>query len=224
MIARIINYIKFLGKVNIRQFYYYNYFCKSVIRLDQSKLIPYKNAIIDIDLTAKIYLFKGDIEIGCDKLKKSKVETCLRLRENAIWNSVGGNKISYGTTLEILKDAVLNSKFFTMNSNCTMIVAKRIDFGQDVMIGRNVIIYDSDFHQLLDIEGRITNYALPVVIGDHVWLATNTLVTKGARIGSGSVVGANSIVNCKILDNQMYYVKNNPIIRNDYGKWKRERP
>ena len=33
-----------------------------------------------------------------------------------------------------------------------------------------------------------------IEIGDHVWLGTRVLVLKGARIGSGTVVGAGSIV------------------------------
>lgn len=223
MISKIINYIKFLKKVNIIQFFYLNYFCDAVIRMDNSKIIPYKNAVIDIADSSKIYLSGGDIEIGCDKLKKSKAETRVRLRENAVWSSAYGAKISYGTTFEILNNAIINSKFFTINSNCTMVAAKRIDIGKDVMIGRNVVIYDSDFHQLVDIDGKITNLPSIVSIGDHVWIATNAMVTKGAQIGAGAMIGANSIVNGTIRPNTMYYTKTVPVTRENYGSWNRKR-
>lgn len=72
---RLFQYFSFLKKVNIIDFFYLNYFCESVIRTDHYKLIPYKNSVIDISKNAKIYIRGGDIEIGCDLLKKSKAET-----------------------------------------------------------------------------------------------------------------------------------------------------
>ena len=70
-----------------------------------------------------------------------------------------------------------------MNSNSAVVVAERIVFGRDVMIGRNVVVYDSDHHQILNEAGEVTNRPEPVIIGDHVWLATNALVLKGVTIG-----------------------------------------
>ena len=62
-------YYLFLKKVNIFDFFYLNYFCKSIIRTDHYKVIPYKNTVIEIPKTAKIYVESGDIEIGCDVLR-----------------------------------------------------------------------------------------------------------------------------------------------------------
>ena len=224
MVTRIINYLKFLKKVNIKLFFHLNYFCDAVIRLDNSKIIPYKNAVVDLDPGCKIYISGGDIEIGCDKLKKSKEETRVRLRKNAVWGSDGGARISYGTTLELLTDALFNSKFFTINSNCTMVIAKRADFGKDVMIARNVILYDSDFHQLLDNDDNIINYSDPLTIGNHVWIGANSMILKGANIGSGSMIGANTVVTGNVPHKTMFYQKNVPVIRENYGTWNREKP
>ena len=55
------------------------------------------------------------------------------------------------------------------------------------MAGRNVVIYDSDFHTILNTQHELMNPDAPVTIGDHVWLATNVTVLKGSSIGSGSV-------------------------------------
>lgn len=224
MIQRIVQNIKLLKKINIIQFFFLNYFCKSVIRMDNSKIIPYKNTIIDIEPGAKIYLSGGDIEIGCDLLKKSKMETRIRLREKSLWSSFGGCKISYGSTIEILQDAIFDCKFFTMNSNSTIIVAEKITLGRDVMIGRNVVVYDSDHHQILDKNGEIINYSKPVVIGDHVWLATNVLILKGTSIGSGSVIGANSIVSSAVDEKTIYGMEQKKYIRKDYRNWDRKSP
>ena len=65
-------------------------------------------------------------------------------------------------------------------------------------------IWSSDMHSLIDIEsGKRINPARDIYIGDHVWLAYDTLVLKGSSIGSGSMVGARSLVNGKFPDNSL---------------------
>ena len=173
---------------------YLNWFCKSIIRIDKSKIIPYKGAVIDIDPTAKISLSSGDIEVGCNRLRGSKEETKIRLRQNAIWNSVEGCQLSYGVTLEVLNSALLETYFFTMNSNSTLITAEKVLLGHDVMIGRNVVIYDSDFHTILDQNDSTINPSRPVKIGNHVWIGTNATILKGVELCDDSIVSADTIL------------------------------
>lgn len=224
MTRKIIQYVTFFKKVQIIQFIYLNYFCPMIIRTDNSKVIPYKNVVIDIDKSAKIYLGGGDIEIGCELLKKSKTETYVRLRGRAVWCSSGGCKIAYGSTLEILGNAVFESKYFTMNTNSVIIVAKKIQFGHDVMIGRNVVIYDSDHHIIRNQEGIISNFDEAVIIGDHVWLATNVMVLKGAVIASESIIAANAVVHGNVSSKSIYRIKEISDVKKNYGSWERQRP
>ena len=221
---RLFQYFSFLKKVNIIDFFYLNYFCESVIRTDHYKLIPYKNSVIDISKNAKIYIRGGDIEIGCDLLKKSKAETRVRLRENAIWSSKNGCKISYGTTLEILDNAILNSGYFTVNCNRVIVVAKKMYLGQDVMIGRNAVLYDSDFHQMLDKKGKTLNPASQVKVGSHVWIGANSTILKGTMIGQNSVIGANAVVNGEVPEKVIFNIKREKFVRNEFEKWDRKSP
>lgn len=221
---RLFQYFSFLKKVNIIDFFYLNYFCEFVIRTDHYKLIPYKNSVIDISKNAKIYIRGGDIEIGCDLLKKSKAETRVRLRENAIWSSKNGCKISYGTTLEILDNAILNSGYFTVNCNSVIVVAKKMYLGQDVMIGRNAVLYDSDFHQMLDKKGKTLNPASQVKVGSHVWIGANSTILKGTMIGQNSVIGANAVVNGEVPEKVIFNIKREKFVRNEFEKWDRKSP
>lgn len=221
MLRKIIQRIRLYRKLRFFQYLYLDYFCKQVIRTDNSRILPYKGAVIDLAHGAKIYLGINDMEIGCDRLKGSKTETRIRLRENAIWICDGGCKISYGATIEILYGAVLDSQFFTVNSNSVLIVAKKVHLGQDVMIGRGVVIYDSDHHTIRNRCGEITNPDAPVTIGDHVWLATGATVLKGSTIGSGSIVAANSVVHGNVPSGILYQSSNR---KENYGTWSREHP
>ena len=184
MLKKLTQYFMFFRKINTLQFFYFNYFSKKIVRMGKGKLIPYKHAVIELNEGARVYLNEADIEIGCDRPKHSKTETIVRLLKNAVWTEMEGCKISYGCTVEILQDAELNSRYFTMNCNSVIVAAHKICLGHDVMIGRNVIIYDSDFHQILDSDNEVINPSKEVLIGDHVWLGVNTTILKGSIVVS----------------------------------------
>ena len=221
----VINKIKqkifFYKEINIRLYLKLNYFCENIIRVDHSRIIPYKGTIVDIAPTAKIYLSNGNIELGCNKLKGSKAETYIRLRENAIWSSCKGCKISYGSTIEILASSLFDTSYFTMNSNSVVIAAEKIEIGQDVMIGRNVVVYDSDFHDVVQNNGTKKIKSLPVTIGNHVWITSNVTILKGVIIGDNSIISSNSLVKHNVNAESIYDVMQEVKVRERYGEWLR---
>lgn len=180
-------------EIDVIKYLYLNYFCKNVIRQGNGKIIPYKNVVIDLAETSKIYIGNGSLELGVNKLKGSKTETYIRLRTGAVWKAKDCCEISYGSTIEVLKEAVLESGCFTMNSFSTIIAGKYIELGNDVMIARKVIIFDSDFHAIQCGEENV-EYSKPVKIGNHVWIGANSMVLKGVEIEDGSVISANTQV------------------------------
>lgn len=221
MLRKLMQYLCFLRKINMIQFFYLNYFSRKIVRSGKGKIIPYKYSVIELNRGAKVYLAEGDIEIGCDRLKKSKTETLVRMRENAVWREEEGCKISYGCMLDILQNAELDSKYFTMNCNSVLVASHKINLGHDVMIGRNVIIYDSDFHEILALDGQILNQSEDVTIGDHVWIGVNVVVLKGVSLGNGSVIAANTLVT-KNVDNKLLVANENKLITlNENILWSR---
>ena len=97
--------------------------------------------------------------------------------------------------VEVKDNAVLDTGYFTANSGSVIIADKKITLGEDVMLGRNVIIYDSDFHTIYDDNGLPCNFPKPVVIEDHVWLTSNITVLKGVTIGKDSLITAQTVIN-----------------------------
>lgn len=75
--------------------------------------------------------------------------------------------------------------------------AERISIGNNVAVGANTVIVDTDFHplhpqdRLRDPQGGKT---APVIIEDNVFIGMNCLILKGVRIGRNSVIGAGSVV------------------------------
>lgn len=207
---------------SLTKYIYYNYFCKNVIRKSDAKIIPSKHAVLDLSRDARIYLDGNqDLQLGFNQLRGSKSETHIRMNGNAIWKCKGG-WLFYNTVLEVKDHAVLDTGFFSMNSGSVVIADQNITMGNDVMIGRNVIIYDSDFHQLIGQNGESSNIPQPVTIGNHVWLTSNIMVQKGVKIGDGNLVAANTVVN-KSIDAQHSIIAANATgkVISDHVGWNR---
>jgi acetyltransferase-like isoleucine patch superfamily enzyme len=79
----------------------------------------------------------------------------------------------------------------------TLCAAEKIVIGNNVAVGANTTIADTDFHPLEFEKRRLRNNegkTEPVVIEDDVFIGAGCLIMKGVHIGSGSVLGAGSVV------------------------------
>ncbi len=130
---------------------------------------------------------------GFTKIKRATGSRIV-IGENATFRSaptsnlIGVNKPCILSTLN--KEAVL-----TLGDNCglsgTVIGCfKEITIGNNVLIGSNTLITDSNWHPK-DIR---SGNPQPVVIGNNVWLGVNVTVLKGIKIGDNAVIGAGSVV------------------------------
>ena len=78
---------------------------------------------------------------------------------------------------------------------------KKVTIGDNVLIGANVYITDSDWHGI-PIEKRTEEGdSEEVNIGNGVWLGANSIIIKGVSIGDNSVIGAGSVVTKNIPEN-----------------------
>lgn len=102
----------------------------------------------------------------------------------------------------------LNSKIqvghnFSASGVC-IVAQTKITIGNNVSIGANVTIVDTDFHAI-NCEGRRNSTlpkSIPVVIEDDVWIGMNVVILKGVTIGQGAVIGANCVVSKNVPANK----------------------
>lgn len=211
-------------RISLWKYFYYNFLCSQIQRDPNCRIIPYKNCVLDLHKTARIYLRGQNLHLGFNKLRGSKSETLIRLERDAVWNCNNGAILTYNTVLEVKDGAVLDTGFFSANGGSVIIADQHITLGEDVMLGRNVIIYDSDFHQLCSPRGEPLNPPEDVVIGDHVWLTSNIIISKGTVIGPGSLVTALTYINNKELPAHSIITTKVPVkVRPSIVSWRRDR-
>ena len=75
--------------------------------------------------------------------------------------------------------------------------AEKIIIGNNVFIGANCTIIDTDFHPYDPVKRRKEpqkSKTAPITIEDEVFIGMNSTILKGVTIGKGSVIGAGSVV------------------------------
>lgn len=93
----------------------------------------------------------------------------------------------YGFNIEV-------GDFFFANFNLVILDEAKVTFGNHVYIGPNCSFYTAIHpldpeHRNQDIEA-----AKPITVGDSVWFGGNVTVLPGVSIGSGTTIGAGSVV------------------------------
>jgi acetyltransferase-like isoleucine patch superfamily enzyme len=92
-------------------------------------------------------------------------------------------------------------------SGGSICAARRVEIGNDTLLGANVTIADTDFHSLYPAyrsgHTHPTVGIAEVLIGKRVLIGTNSIVLKGVTIGDNSVIGAGSVVTRSIPPNSI---------------------
>ncbi|AGY59053.1 sugar O-acetyltransferase [Gloeobacter kilaueensis] len=81
-----------------------------------------------------------------------------------------------------------------LNTGCVILDCCPVRLGENVLCGPNVHIYTATHPTDPRLRWEGYECALPVEIGDNVWLGGGAIVCPGVTIGSNAVIGAGSVV------------------------------
>ena len=92
------------------------------------------------------------------------------------------------------------------SNNVSIIANQSIAIGSDCIIGDNVMIIDSDFHEIDPVQ-RLNStgkgQCSPVSISNNVWLGSRVMVLKGVQIGDNSIIAPGAIVTKSVPENAL---------------------
>ena len=108
----------------------------------------------------------------------------------------------YGINISIGKNTFINF-------NCVLIDNNKIEIGSNVLIGPGVHFYTPTHplkhNERINSNGEYVTTALPIKVGDNVWIGGNSSICQGVKIGSNSTIGAGSLVLNNIPNNVLAY-------------------
>ena len=93
------------------------------------------------------------------------------------------NKITIGNNLSINSFTYINA-------------IGSISFGNDVLIGPNVVI-SSGLHKIPPPNVSVLSWPTElkkIIIGNDVWIGANSIIMPGVNLADGTIIGANSVV------------------------------
>ena len=134
---------------------------------------------------------KGNLILGIKENIKSREETRLSLGKDSKMVINNTFKAYAGTDIRVFDNAELKIGSGQCTCNVQIVCASKIEIGEDVAIARDVIIRDTDAHEIL---GKEHSKTKRVVIGNHVWIGNRAMIMKGVTIGEGAIVAAGAVV------------------------------
>ncbi|MFQ9669397.1 sugar O-acetyltransferase [Thomasclavelia spiroformis] len=143
-----------------------------------------------------------DLCFELNQIKPSNLE-----KRNSIINKLLGYQPD---NLELLSpftcdygnNIVLGKNVF-INSNCYFMDGAKITVGDNVFIGSSCGFYTANHPLDYQTRNQGIEQALPILIGNNVWLGGNVIVLPGVEIGDGCVIGAGSVVTKDIEANSI---------------------
>ncbi|WDF79151.1 DapH/DapD/GlmU-related protein [Mucilaginibacter sp. KACC 22773] len=183
------------------------------------KYLPFSQAILlPVYISRKTHLkcVKGRIQIksrlqpGMIRIGYGDVGIFDKHRSRTIWGVKGTvvfegtAKIGHGARISVSSNSILSlGDNFILNAESAIVCQKGISFGQNCLLSWDILIMDTDLHKIYDLDGNVSNYPVPVVVGNNVWIGCRSLILKGADIADGCIVAANTTVSKKFHKTNM---------------------
>lgn len=81
-----------------------------------------------------------------------------------------------------------------INFNCIFLDCAQIEIGDNLQMGPAAQVYTAAHPLEADVRRSGLEYALPIRIGNDVWIGGGAIILPGVTIGDRSIIGAGSVV------------------------------
>jgi maltose O-acetyltransferase len=152
----------------------------------------------------KLYYKRGTEELKKKNIRAHKlvhefnhspIEDSAKKEEiiNELFGSAGLNPgIEHNFHCDLGYDIHVGDHFYA-GYNCTILDMAEVRIGNKCMIGPNVGLYTAG-HSIEPKDRNKSGYAVPINIGNDVWISGSSVILPGITIGDNSIVAAGSVV------------------------------
>ena len=133
-------------------------------------------------------------ELDLSVTSKVKIGRNLIIRKNVSFRTRGNSQLTIGDNV-----------FF--NNNCVLTCREKIEIGNNITFGPNVVIFDHD-HDYKSKERQTKFICDSIKIEDNVWVGANASILKGVTIGKNAVIAAGAVVSQNVPANTIYFGRN----------------
>ena len=164
----------------------------------------------------KLLSLNGEVHIstnvirGMIRLGHYSVGTLDVIGERTIWQNnglvvfKGSAYIGSGSRLSINKGAeLIFGNDFCLTGRSSLICQEKILFGESCLLSWDILMMDTDFHQIRDNQNIIRNNPRPIIVGNNVWIGCRNIVLKGVEIADNVVVAAGSKITKDICESNV---------------------
>lgn len=163
------------------------------------------NNVILRDLSGKI-LFEGNVTKGRVRIgfrdmgiqNERDHKTILDLRRDSTIVFRGNASIGGGARIYTKGKLEIGNNFY-LSLDSTIIAHELVRIGDDVTLGWNSLIMDTDFHEVYDINsGEKFPMTKPIIVGNHCWICNSCQILKGSEIPNETIIASMSLVNKRL--------------------------
>lgn len=141
--------------------------------------------------------------------------------QKSIWDNCGSvsfeGKATLGQGIRIAnKGKLYFGEGSRITANSSIVCYKSISFGKDSLVSWNCIFMDTDFHKIYDGQKMRVNEDREIIVGDCVWIGSESLILKGTQIAKDNVIAADTVLSgTKISENNVIAGSFGKILRRD---------
>lgn len=81
-----------------------------------------------------------------------------------------------------------------INAGCVLLDSAEITLGDGTMLGSGVQLVTADHARAPASRRTGVERALPISVGEDVWIGAGAIVLPGVRIGAGAIIGAGAVI------------------------------
>lgn len=168
----------------------------------------------ELEKAERGFLYNANYDAEIARLIESCNDLCFELNQLKPSDRAGQSALLNKILGKVGENAVVNAPFwcdygyrttvgdyFFANRNCQIQDGGGVTFGNHVFIGPNCCFTTAE--HAIDAEQRNSGMeiALPIVVGNNVWIGTGVTVLAGVTIGDNTIIGAGSVVTKDVPSN-----------------------